>query len=238
MMFDLLETALVGDDFLELRFHDRKTRSISVEDGQVEAARTARHAGVGVRALVDGAWGFASTSVLTKEALLRAVDSARAVARAAARTRAEKVKAPRLGGLASGTFFTDARDPLEDHSLEEKIELALRAERLARTSSQRVQSASARYSEIVDEKFILTSDGARVHLRDAKPEFRVGAVAFMEAELQHHSEAEGKTGGFGDLFARRGAEEMAEKAARTAVAVCTQVAVTPRRERGGIAAAR
>lgn len=216
-MFDLLESALGGDGFLELRYHDRRGRSVSVEDGRVESARTTRHAGVGVRALVDGAWGFASTSELTKEALLRAVASARAAAKAAARTRSEKVPPLATPRFVNGQFFSDARDPLEAHSFEEKIELALKTEAEVRARSQRVQSGSTRYSELIDEKFIVTSDGARVHIRDAKPEFRVSAVASMEAELQRHMEAEGHTGGFGDLFARRTPEEMAEKAARTAV---------------------
>lgn len=216
IMFDLLESVLGGDDFLELRFHDRRSRSISVEDGRLEGARSTRHAGVGVRALVDGAWGFASTSVLTKEALLRAIDDARAAARSAARSKSDKVGRLTPTRLASGSFRSDARDPLEGHSLEEKIDLVLRADALAKQASSRVTSASARYVELIDEKFILTSDGARVHLIDAKPEFRVSAVASMEAELQRHTEAEGHTGGFGDLFAKRSAEEMAEQAARTA----------------------
>lgn len=216
-MFDLLESALGGDGFLELRYHDRRGRSVAVEDGRVESARTTRHAGVGVRALVDGAWGFASTSELSKEALLRAVVSARAAAKAAARTRSEKVPPLAMPRFVNGRFFSDARDPLEDHSFEEKIELAIKTEAEVRARSPRIQSGSTRYSELIDEKFIVTSDGARVHIRDAKPEFRVSAVASMEAELQRHLEAEGHTGGFGDLFARRTPEEMAEKAARTAV---------------------
>src|SRR6185436_9610374 len=65
-------------------------------------------------------------------------------------------------------------------------------------------------------KFIVTSDGARVHIVDTKPELRVGAVAAMEGELQSCVEAAGHTGGFGDLFARRTPEEMVEKAVRTA----------------------
>lgn len=216
-MFDLLESALGGEGFLELRYHDRRGRSVAVEDGRVESARATRHAGVGVRALVDGAWGFASTSELSKEALLRAVASARAAAKAAAKTRSEKVPSLALPRFVNGQYFSDARDPLEIHTFEEKIELALKTEAEVRGRSKRIQSGSTRYSELIDEKFIVTSDGARVHIRDAKPEFRVSAVASMEAELQRHMEAEGHTGGFGDLFARRTPEEMAEKAARTAV---------------------
>lgn len=215
-MFDLLESALVGGDFLELRYHDRRSRSVSVEDGRVEGARSTRHAGIGVRALVDGAWGFASTSVLTKAALARAVDDARAAARSAARNKRDRVEFLPPVHLANGRFQSEAIRPLESMSFEEKIEKVLEADRLAKVASSKINSSSARYVELIDEKMVITSDGARVHLLDTKPEFRVTAVAGLNGELQRHTEAEGRTGGFGDLFAKRSAEEMAEHAAKIA----------------------
>src|SRR5262245_51069205 len=104
-MLELLEGALAHGDWLELRFHDRRSRSILVEDGKLEAARSTHHAGVGVRALVNGAWGFASTSVLTKESLARAVESARKAAAAAARVTKHRVKIPSTT-FARGTVRT------------------------------------------------------------------------------------------------------------------------------------
>lgn len=215
-MFDLLESVLSEGEWLELRFHDRKSRSILVEDGQLEAARSTHHSGVGVRALVDGAWGFASTSVLTPEALRRAIAAARAAARAASTRRKEKQDRPPGVRWRNGDFASPARQPLDDKSLEEKIDLVVRTEGLIKRGGAHITSSSVRYTELLDEKFIVTSDGARVHVTDTKPELRVGAVAAMEGELQSCVEAAGHTGGFGDLFSRRSPEEMVEKAVRTA----------------------
>jgi TldD protein len=194
------------------------TRSILVEDGKLEAARSTHHSGVGVRALVDGAWGFASTSVLTRDALLRAIASARAAAKAAAahKPESQKQKAPPTVAWQNGDWFSPARAPLASKSLDEKLALVVDTERLVAKGGASITSSSARYTELIDEKFIVTSDGARVHIRDTKPELRVGAVAAMEGELQSCVEAAGHTGGFGDLFSRRTAEEMALKAVRTA----------------------
>lgn len=215
-MLDLLESALAHGDWLELRYHDRKARSILVEDGKLEGARSTRHAGIGVRTLVNGAWGFASTSVLTEEALAAAVAAARAAALAASARRAHKQ--PRLPSLSwqNRHFASPARLPLQERALADKIDLVMRTDALIKRGGARITSSSVRYSELIDEKLIVTSDGARVHITDTKPELRVSAVAAMEGELQSCTEAEGKTGGFGDLFARRSAEEMAEKAVRTA----------------------
>ena len=217
-MLDLLEAALAqrSGAWLELRLHDRRLRSILVEDGVLEAARATRHCGVGVRAFVEGGWGFASTSVLNHEALLRMIDAAVEAARAAARARTTKALAPLPALFRNGTFKSAARQPLSTLTLDDKIALVMKTDAAVRSAGQRITSSSAQYTEIVDQKFIVTSDGARIIIEDDKPELRVQAVAELDGELQSCVEAAGHTGGFGDLFARRSAEEMALKAAQTA----------------------
>ncbi|MDP2343161.1 MAG: TldD/PmbA family protein [Deltaproteobacteria bacterium] len=217
-MLDLLENALAkrSGAWLELRLHDRRSRSILVEDGVLEAARATRHCGVGVRAFVDGGWGFASTSVLTPEALLRMIDAAVDAARAAALGRTKKALPPLPAAFRNGTYKSPARQPLSSLSLDDKIALVMKTDAAVRSAGQRITSSSAKYTELCDQKFIVTSDGARVVIEDDKPELRVQAVAALEGELQSCVESAGQTGGFGDLFARRSAEEMALKAAQTA----------------------
>jgi TldD protein len=222
-VLDLLESALsrAQGPWLELRLHDRRTRSIGVENGKTEMARTVRHCGVGVRAFVDGAWGFASTSVLSLEAIERAIAQATAAARAAsaAKKRAGQkgADAPAAVAWRSGTFFSPTTEPLSARTLEEKIALVLQTEAEARKAASVITSAQATWSELVDEKFIVTSDGARVHLRDDKPELRVSAVASRDGEMQTCMEATGKTGGFGELFLHKTPTQMAMKAAQTAM---------------------
>jgi TldD protein len=217
-MLDLLASALArsGGPWLELRLHDRRSRSILVEDGALEAARATRHCGVGVRAFVDGAWGFASTSELSLTALERAIDAATKAAAAAARGRTTKAAAPSSVSFPSGTWTSPARVPLASMTLADKIALVHRTDAAVKTAGAQITSSSCKYTELVDEKWIATSDGARVHIVDTKPELRVQAVAERDGELQSCVEAAGHTGGFGDLFSRRSAEEMALRAAQTA----------------------
>jgi len=217
-MLDLLESVLARSHgpWLELRLHDRRARSILVEDGALEAARATRHCGVGVRAFVDGAWGFASTSVLSREAVEKAIDAATKAAVAAARGRKTKAQAPSSCVFPSGTWQSPARVPLSSLSLADKIELVHKTDAAVKAAGTRITSSSCKYSELVDEKWIATSDGARVHIVDTKPEIRVQAVAEHAGELQSCVEAAGHTGGFGDLFARRSADDMAIRAAQTA----------------------
>jgi TldD protein len=173
-----------------------------------------------VRAFIDGAWGFASTSAMSTQAIDVAIAQAIAAARATARVKAkvgEKAKdAPAGDAWRSGVFRTDAVEPLASRPFDEKIALARDTEARARRGSGLITSASCTYTELVDEKFIATSDGARVHLFDAKPELRVSAVASKDGELSTHMEASGKTGGLRELFARRSPQVLAERAAMIA----------------------
>ena len=55
-----------------MRVQQIKTRVLHLRDQQVETSLDHRDLGVGVRVVVDGAWGFAATSSLTPEAVRRA----------------------------------------------------------------------------------------------------------------------------------------------------------------------
>jgi TldD protein len=219
-MFSLLQTVLARvaqDDFVELRGHDRKARSIVVEDGTLESARSTHHAGVGVRVFHKGAWGFASTSVLDEKALVQCIHAARAAAHAvAARSKGDLPQQLKRWAFHNRTFEVQHL-ALSDHALQEKLDLVFRTERAARAGASQITQTSARYAELIDEKWIVTTDGARVHIRDDKPELRVQAVASLDGQMQSCVEAEGRTGGMRELFQRRSAEQMAEKASRTAV---------------------
>jgi len=216
-MLELLESVLDDVGYLELRFQERRALKIHVEEGRVDAANSTHYAGVGVRALVDGAWGFASTSTLTRAAVANAVAQARQAARAAAPHRKQKVGALARGGLAAGSFCTPTRNPVTAIPVEEKIRLAVKTWEQVRNAHAHIKGAETGYLELRDEKWIVTNDGGRAHLLDVKPEFRVTAVAGFEGELQTASEAVGKTGGLVELFLEGGPEVLADKAARTAV---------------------
>ncbi|MBL8863375.1 MAG: TldD/PmbA family protein [Planctomycetes bacterium] len=203
--------------FVELRWHKKSTRGLSVEKGRVDNATAAEHSGVGVRVLESGTFGFASTDRLEKAAIVRAIGQARAAARASARARTERVPDLPAVPLARGRFDAAGVDATLARPIEEALGLLLEVERGARAASTRIQSASTGYSEIFEEKGIVTSDGAKVWTRCVRPEFRVVAVASKAGEMQRGAEAVGVTGGWDCLFESRGAAELAERAARQAV---------------------
>ena len=79
-------------DFIDVRLEDYNVTSITVVDGIVNNCLTYFKEGVAIRVIVDGAWGFQSTTDLTKEGLDSAINRANKMARAEATKAKEKVE--------------------------------------------------------------------------------------------------------------------------------------------------
>jgi TldD protein len=216
---DLLAEVLAADGgaFVELRYHAKRVRSLAVEKGRVDRAHHSEQTGVGVRVLEQGTWGFASTARFEAPDIAVAIERARRAARASASVRRERVPAPLPCALARGRFDGPGIAELEARSNDANLELVVRMEDRARAASPSIQSASCSYTEVFEEKGIVTTDGAKAWTRLVRPEFRIGAVAGAGGEIQRGAETVGVTGAWDCLFGRKSAEELAESAARMAV---------------------
>jgi TldD protein len=203
--------------FVELRYHKKKTRAVVVEKGRVDTAQVTEHSGVGVRVLEDGTWGFASTDRVESGAIERAIKNARAAAKASARARSERCAPLPQVALARGRFESGGVDELLARPIESTIDLVLAIEASTRAKSAAIQSASCAYSEVYEEKGIVTSDGAKAWTRLIRPEFRVSAVASKAGEIQRGYESSGATGGWQCLFRSATPDQLSERAAQRAV---------------------
>ncbi|MCK4458093.1 MAG: hypothetical protein KAW39_10190, partial [Thermoplasmata archaeon] len=149
MLLDMLKKCLSSftGDYAEMRFHERKSTYIRIAAGELEDASHLKNAGVGVRALVNGSWGFSSTNVLERSAIESSLHDAEKAAKVASQNRTEKVEGLADVKLAIGTFHPVVNDPIENHSLEEKMNLVMEAEKTAKDESKNVKSAISVYSE-------------------------------------------------------------------------------------------
>jgi TldD protein len=218
MMRELLKT-IVHDsrDWTELRVHDRRALEITVRKGVLESAAFRKIAGVGVRVLVDGTWGFSSTARLDRGAILEAVADARSAAAATSGGRATRVERLQDCALAVGEFRSGDAADIAAHATEEKTALVVDTEKRLRQASPSIRSATCRYTEIVDEKWIVSTDGADAHIEDAKLEFMASAVAAKGDDMTVCYKGTGVTGGWDDLFAVWTPGRVIEHVAKTAV---------------------
>ncbi len=73
-----------GATYADARFVHTLTESINTKNGELGSVDRSEDLGFGVRAIANGAWGFAASSELTKEAVARTAAQAVAIAKASA----------------------------------------------------------------------------------------------------------------------------------------------------------
>src|SRR5689334_11262623 len=134
-MRDLTERALdtatsLGADYADTRVVRRLDESIAIKSGRVEGVASGESEGFGVRVVVDGAWGFASSHVLTTAEADRIAGEAVRIARASATAlRDPAVLADRP--VAKGTYETPVQEDPFTVPLEQKIADLLAADQAA-----------------------------------------------------------------------------------------------------------
>ena len=88
-----LDTAMArGASYADVRVMDIRQRYLSTKNGQTSQVRESQSFGLGVRVIVDGAWGFAATDELDRASIDRAAAQAVDVARASALCKKDDVQ--------------------------------------------------------------------------------------------------------------------------------------------------
>jgi TldD protein len=146
-----------GAEYADARAVVRRSQRISTKNGRVEQLTDTESEGIGVRVLVNGAWGFACDHRLTadgaRDAALRACAFARATG-----GRGKRALAP--VDARTGTYRTSfERDPFSV-SIADKVAHCLRAEEALSGPDIIVRQASVR--ALREHKILLSSEGTDV----------------------------------------------------------------------------
>jgi TldD protein len=147
-----------GATYADIRIVRRRTQNITVKNGVVEALSDNESQGFGVRVLVDGAWGFASSSRLDPAEIDRVAAVAVQIARASALFKSHTV---RLGPAEAhvGTYRTPVKIDPWSVSLQDKLDVLLRADAgLRATPGVRVASSSLSFWK--ETKTFANTEGA------------------------------------------------------------------------------
>jgi TldD protein len=149
-----------GAGYADARVVLRRAQHVSTKNGAVDSVSDQETEGIGVRVLVDGAWGFACDPRLSddgaRDAALRAVAFARASSGRARR----RVELAPLAAV-SGEYATPmVQDPIEV-PLERRIELCLRADEGMRRPEVKITEAFVRAQR--ESRWFLSSEGSRIH---------------------------------------------------------------------------
>jgi len=213
----LLDAVRQTGEWVELRYHRRMRNVITAQGGRIETAVSTVRAGVGVRTLVNGAFGFSSTDDLTPQSINKAVNAAISQARALSRLKKEKVAPFPLIQLATTDFIAPGYDSLLNTKLQDKMDRVVQMEREGKNSSQYITRATASYSEFLEDKIVVTSDGASAHQLLAQPEIRFFIIAEKGGEHSTYYTGAGVSGDWVCLFNHPKTDRIVEKTSAMAV---------------------
>ena len=203
-----------GAEFCDVRVVTRRATGIRIENGVAKELTAPREYGAGIRVLLKGFWGFASTNSVRKrelhDALMEAVASARAK-KVGEKSSVVKVKA------CEATVKSKCQINPEEVSEEEKMSRLLELERDAREYDGRVTTTMLDYSDNTIREVICNSFGAFVDQMLTRVMATISVTAKEGANRQSARRSVGGLAGFEvirDLDSKKFGVEAAETTVR------------------------
>lgn len=185
-MWNLIDAALdaaqlSGASYADARIVTTREQSVSVADSRLDAAETSESAGLGVRVMVDGSWGFSSSSDLSLDAVVRIAREAVAIARASTLVSGEPIRLAPVDAYQAVWTGPCARDPFEV-PLDEKIELLLSADAALR-AEEAVKLTRAAMGFTAVHKFFGSTVGSRIEQQYTEAGGGIVAYAISDGEV-------------------------------------------------------
>jgi TldD protein len=174
-----------GAQYSDIRIVDNLTETITMKNGVPETINQSQSTGFGVRTLVDGAWGFASSDTLSSEEIDRVTMLAVETALASALVPGERID---LGAAVTsqGNYRTPIQTDPFNISLEEKLDLLLAADaEMRRAAGVRVRKGNLNF--IREQKWFSNSEGAFTEQTLLESGGGIQATAVAGGEVQVRS---------------------------------------------------
>jgi TldD protein len=177
-----------GATYADVRCSRQRQNFVFTREQQIQQVVDTDTIGIGVRALVDGTWGFAATRILTNDGAAAAAREAVAIAKASrvARDRPiEWLPSPVVKDGVWKSAFT--KDPF-DISIEEKADLLIRTNAAA-MKTKGVQFVFSGFFFVKDERQYANTDGSTFTQDVVRswPTIQITAVSADRTDFQNRS---------------------------------------------------
>lgn len=149
-----------GAGYADVRIGRYLRQFVATRDKRVQGVANTENYGVGIRVLVNGAWGFAATHTVTKDAIAKCAEQAVAVAKANARIQGEPVQLAPQKGFGEVSW----KCPIEINAFEvpikEKVDLLLQVNDIALSGG--ASFVTAMLSAVNEQKYFASTDGSYI----------------------------------------------------------------------------
>lgn len=212
-----------GAAYGDIRYVCTTTENIKVTNQTVDTLAHDVDQGFGVRVLVDGAWGFASSAICTRGEMKRVANRAIQIARASALTKRADVTLAAVEPVA-GRYVTAVEiDPFKV-SLPRKLELLLGVNEIL-SQNPKIHVAEASMDFFLTDKIFVSTEGAEIEQTLTESGAGYTATACDAGEVQRRSYPNSHRGDFGtggyEIIGRMDLRAHAERVREEAVALLT-----------------
>jgi TldD protein len=181
-----IDTALSGGaSYADARILEAQEQLLSTQNGEVETLLSTDSVGMGVRTIVNGAWGFAACHELTRQAVEKTARLAVAVAKATAMVKAVEFRLAPQESMLDTWYSPCERDPFKV-SLESKLGLLMKVDQALR-AVKGVTLAKASLLFVHTKKLFLNSQGSCIEQSFYQTGGGFTAYSFQNGELQKRS---------------------------------------------------
>jgi TldD protein len=148
----------LGAEYVEVRAQKLFKTLLTIKDGTVESAKDGTEAGVAIRVLFDGAWGFVSVGKMDPKLLIEAVGDAVRLAKAVSLKVKLPVELAEVQTVVDKIVSKPKKDP-RDISLEQKIDNALAIDKTVFDYNSQIKSCTISYLDLTGTNYFVNSEG-------------------------------------------------------------------------------
>ena len=217
----------LGASYADIRINRYRFESVATRERQVQNVARSQNFGFGVRVLVKGTWGFASSRDVTHAEVRRITEQAVEIARANAlyqRKPVTLVPAPKVSASWKSSF---ERDPF-DVPIDDKIQFLLKLNERA-LGVKGVSFVNSSMVFVNEQKFYASTDGSRIeqYLIRSSPDFTVTAADRTTGDFQTRNSLGGPQGLGYEYMEKYPWLNEAEQAGNEAVAMLKAKSIEP-----------
>ncbi len=147
-----------GASYCDVRIGRYLNQAIVTREDKVQNVTNSESAGVGIRVIVNGAWGFAASNQSTAQGVATAVAQALAIARANAKIQTKPVRLAPTPGVGEVQWKTPIRQNAMAVPVKDKVELLLSINAAATNAG--ANFINSQLFLVNEQKYFASSDGS------------------------------------------------------------------------------
>ncbi len=203
-----------GVDFCDARFEKHHWFTIMIINGEIRSVSMDTLLGVSIRVLVDGSWGYASTTNLSWESIKETGDRAYRLAKSICGTRNKRLE------LEATTVSKHVKAKIKinpiDVDIKEKLEVLMALDKAQRDADKRVVNSNSAYSESISLFNLSNSLGANISWNEIRTRIVAYPIVAEERKMQSSFFVRDGTKGF-ELIKELDIEEAGRNVAKESV---------------------